>query len=45
MPHRSYGWLLTLIALTTLALAVPPAVIAQAPVAIPNSPAGTLLKQ
>lgn len=45
MPHRSYVSLLTLIGLTALALAVPPLVPAQAPVAIPNSPAGTLLKQ
>jgi len=44
MPHRSYVSLLTLIALTAVALAVPPLVPAQAPVAIPNSPAGTLLK-
>jgi hypothetical protein len=36
---------LTLVALTAAALAAPPAVHAQAPVAIPNSPAGTLLKQ
>ena len=43
MPHRSYVSLLTLIALT--ATAVPIAAHAQAPVAIPNSPAGTLLKQ
>jgi hypothetical protein len=45
MPHRSYVSLWRLIALTAFALAVPPAVAAQAPVAIPNSPAGTLLKQ
>ncbi|MDB4875267.1 MAG: hypothetical protein JWM41_1713 [Gemmatimonadetes bacterium] len=45
MPHRPHVSLLTLIALTALALAVPPAVPAQAPVAIPNSPAGTLLTQ
>jgi hypothetical protein len=45
VPHRSYVSLFTLIALTALALAVPLAVPAQAPVAIPNSPAGTLLKQ
>src|SRR5450631_165050 len=37
--------LLTLIALTVAAVAAPSAVHAQAPVAIPNSPAGTLLKQ
>jgi hypothetical protein len=45
MPHRSYVSLLTLIALTVAAPAAPPAVHAQVPVAIPNSPAGTLLKQ
>jgi hypothetical protein len=45
MPHRSYVSLLTLVLLAATALAAPPAVRAQAPVAIPNSPAGTLLKQ
>jgi hypothetical protein len=40
MPNRSYVLLLTLIA-----LAITTAVPAQAPVAIPSSPAGTLLKQ
>jgi hypothetical protein len=45
MSHRSYVSLLTLIGLTALALAVPSAVPAQTPVTIPNSPAGTLLKQ
>jgi hypothetical protein len=45
MPHRSYVSLLTLVVLAAAALAAPPAVRAQAPVAIPNSPAGTLLKQ
>jgi hypothetical protein len=45
MPHRSHASLSTLIALTAAALAVTPTVRAQAPVAIPNSPAGTLLKQ
>jgi hypothetical protein len=45
MPHRPHVSRLTLIALTAFALAVPLAGHAQAPVTIPNSPAGTLLKQ
>ncbi len=45
MPRRSYVSLLTLVALIAAALAAPASVHAQAPVAIPNSPAGTLLKQ
>jgi hypothetical protein len=45
MSHRSHVSLSTMVALIAAALAAPPAVRAQAPVAIPNSPAGTLLKQ
>jgi hypothetical protein len=45
MLHRPHVSLLTLVALVAAALAAPLAVHAQAPVAIPNSPAGTLLKQ
>jgi hypothetical protein len=45
MSHRSHVSLLTLVALVAAALVAPPAVHAQAPVAIPNSSAGTLLKQ
>lgn len=45
MPYRSYVSLVTLVVLAAVALAGPPAVQAQAPVAIPNTAAGTLLKQ
>src|SRR3569833_2049156 len=45
MPHRSHVSLLTRSALIALTLAVAPAVSAQTPVATPDSPAGTLLKQ
>jgi hypothetical protein len=44
-PSRPGSAALTLVVLAAAALAIPPAVHAQAPVAIPNSPAGTLLKQ
>jgi hypothetical protein len=44
MSHRLHVSLLALVALAA-ALAAPPAVHAQATVTIPNSPAGTLLKQ
>jgi hypothetical protein len=45
MSYRSHASLLTLVALAAAALAAPPVVHAQAPVAIPNSSAGILLKQ
>ncbi len=45
MPHRSHFSVLTLSALAIAAPAAPHAVNAQATVAIPNAPAGTLLKQ
>src|SRR5437868_14451648 len=45
MSYRSHVVPLTLIALAAAVLAAPPGVHAQAPVTIPTSPAGTLLKQ
>src|SRR5665213_2885847 len=45
MSHRSLVSLLTLVALAAAALAAPRTVYAQAPVAIPDSPVGALLKQ
>ena len=45
MSYRPPASLLTRVALAAVALAAPPAAHAQALVAIPNSPAGTLLKQ
>lgn len=45
MPHRFTFLPLTLVTLIAAAVVAPPSVHAQAPVAIPDSPAGTLLKQ
>jgi hypothetical protein len=45
MSYRSHGSLLALVALAAVVLAAPLAVHAQAPVVIPNSSAGTLLRQ